>query len=95
MPRRALRPLVVAALLLPAAAFAPGALRDRVHEVRSQRGFAGAHALPNLVRARRVALVHVELRMPSRDGVAAPRRAAARRTLGPRPSPEASRQPGA
>ena len=50
MPRRALRPLVVAALLLPAAAFGPGALRDRLDEISAQRGQARAHALPNLPR---------------------------------------------
>jgi hypothetical protein len=50
MPRRALRPLVVAALLVPAAAFGPGALHDRLDEVSAQRGYARAHALPNLPR---------------------------------------------
>jgi hypothetical protein len=50
MQRRALRPLVVAALLVPAAAVGPAALRDRLDELSAQRGSARAHAFPNLPR---------------------------------------------
>jgi hypothetical protein len=65
MQRRALRPLVVAALLVPAAAFGPAALRDRVDEVSAQRGHARAHALPNLPRDGALLVTTAEHALPA------------------------------